>query len=244
MVTFNSIALFILLLVAMPLSADAGKTGGSEWVELFNGEDLSGWEVKVAGHPLGENPGRIFRVEQGLLTVSYDAFDKFNGLFGHLFTKTAYRNFSFRCEYRFKGEQSPGGPKWAYANSGIMLLCQQPDTVGLKQNFPDSIEFQFLGDTRTTGSLFTPGSRADHKGQIIEKSVKSEYPSRPFGEWVQAEAVVNNGTIQHFINGELVMEYTDPRLDDGTPMVSGHIALQAESHPCQFRNIEIFELPE
>lgn len=120
-----------------------------------------------------------------------------------------------------------------------MLHCPPPAEMGLDQGFPNSAEFQLLGDTRTTGSLFTPGCMVDHEGKEMKKSVKSTVASLPLGEWVKAEAVVKDGTIQHWINGELVMEYTNPRYDDGTPMTHGHIALQAESHPTQFRNIEI-----
>jgi len=213
-----------------------------EWTSLFNGKNLDGWIVKVKGAPSGENPGNIFRVEEGLLTVSYDAFEKFEGRFGHIHTEKPYANYRFRCEYRFIGEQSPGGPGWAFANSGIMLHCPPPTEMEVSQSFPNSAEFQLLGVKRTTGSLFTPGCKVDYNGEETKGSVKSKTPALPLGEWVVAEAIVNNGTIQHWINGKLVMEYTNPRYDDGTPMNSGHISLQAESHPCQFRKIEILEL--
>jgi hypothetical protein len=213
------------------------------WISLFNGRDLDGWIVKTKGAPAGENPWNLFRVEDGALTVSYADFDKtFKDEFGHIHTVGAYTNYRFRCEYRFIGTQVEGGPKWAYANSGIMLNCPHPSKMDLDQKFPDSAEFQLLGDTRTTGSLFTPGCMVTYKGEEMKKSVKSEVPSLPFGEWVKAEAVVKDGTIQHWINGQLVMEYSNPRFDDGTPMVGGHISLQAESHPVQFRNIEILLL--
>ena len=231
----------ILTLAATVLLIASAYAEG-EYTSLFNGKDLDGWIVKVKGAPAGENLGNIFRVEDGLLSVSYDAFDKFEGQFGHLHTAKAYKNYRFRCEYRFIGEQAEGAPAWAYANNGIMLGCPHPSKMDLDQKFPDSAEFQLLGDTRTTGSLFTPGCRVTYNGKDMDKSVKSEIPSLPFGEWVKAEAVVKDGTIQHWINGQLVMEYSNPRYDDGTPMTSGHIALQAESHPTQFRKIEIMIL--
>lgn len=214
----------------------------TEWKSLFNGKDLDGWIVKIANSELGENPGDMFRVEDGLLTVSYEDYgkEKFAGDFGHLHTENAYTNYRFRCEYRFIGEQVNGAPGWAFANSGIMLHCPPPAEMGLNQKFPNSAEFQLLGVNRTTGSLFTPGSMVAYKDQPdMAKSIKSTVPALPLNEWVKAEAVVKDGKIQHWINGELVMEYSNPRLLDGTLMTHGHIALQAESHPCQFRNIEI-----
>ncbi|VGO16094.1 hypothetical protein PDESU_04684 [Pontiella desulfatans] len=230
------------LIATLALSTAALAEG--EYTSLFNGKDLDGWIVKIAKSEMGENPGNMFRVEDGLLTVSYADYagEKFTGEFGHIHTDKPYTNYRFRCEYRFIGEQVPGAPKWAYANSGIMLHCPHPSNMEVNQNFPNSAEFQLLGDTRTTGSLFTPGCMVEKDGKEVKGSVKSTIPSKPFGEWVKAEAVVKDGTIQHWINGDLVMEYTNARFDDGTPMNGGHISLQAESHPCQFRNIEILVL--
>jgi hypothetical protein len=215
------------------------------WISLFNGKNLDGWIVKTKGTPAGENPGNLFRVEDGALTVSYADFwkERFKDEFGHIHTAKTYKNYRFRCEYRFVGKQVPGAPKWAYANSGIMLHCPHPSKMDVDQKFPDSAEFQLLGDTRTTGSLFTPGCMVTYKDQVdMKNSIKSTVPALPFGEWVKAEALVKDGTIQHWINGQLVMEYSNARFLDGTPMTEGHISLQAESHPCQFRNIEIKSL--
>lgn len=231
----------LLTVIALATMGSYAEQPAGEWVSLFSGSGLDGWIPKVKGYPPGENPWNLFRVEDGMLTVSYADYPhaEFQGEFGHLFTVNTYTNYRFRCEYRFIGKQVAGAPKWAYANNGIMLHCPHPNEMKIDQSFPDSAEFQLLGDTRTTGSLFTPGCMVEHNGAEIKKSVKSILPSCPLGEWVKAEAIVKDGTIQHWINGELVMEYSNPRYDDGTPMTSGHIALQAESHPCQFRNIEI-----
>jgi hypothetical protein len=220
---------------------------GDKYTSLFNGKDLDGWIVKIKGAPAGENPGNIFRVEDGLLTVSYADFNKtFKDEFGHIHTAKSYKNYRFRCEYRFIGEQVSGAPGWAFANSGIMIHCPSPSEMGVDQKFPNSAEFQLLGQggakPRFTGSLFTPGCLVEYEGADMKNAVVSKVPALPFGEWVKAEAVVIDGTIQHWINGQLVMEYTHPRFDDGTPMLEGHISLQAESHPCQFRTIEILEL--
>ena len=229
------------IVVAASLAGTA--FGEGEWIDLFNGKNLDGWIVKTVGSPAGENPWNLFRVEEECLSVSYADLDvPFKDHFGHIYTANTYTNYRFRCEYRFIGEQVPNAPKWAYANNGIMLHCPDPAGMDLNQKFPNSCEFQLLGDTRNTGALFTPGCKVDYNGEEMSKSVASTIPAKPLGEWVKAEAVVKDGTIQHWINGELVMEYTNPRYDDGTPMTHGHIAFQAESHPCQFRNIQIMPL--
>ena len=180
----------ILFVVATALiSGCTTAKQSNEYTSLFNGKDLDGWIVKTTGSPVGENPWNFFRVEDGALTVSYADFDKenFSGEFGHIHTDKPYTNYRFRCEYRFIGEQVPGGPSWAFANSGIMLHCRHPEKMDLDQKFPDSAEFQLLGETRNTGALFTPGCKAEKDGVKIN-GMKSTTPSLPLGEWVKAEA--------------------------------------------------------
>lgn len=219
-----------------------------EWISLFNGKDLDGWIVKVKGFEAGENPWNLFRVEHGVLTVSYEDFDgTFKDQFGHIFIDRPFTNYHFRCEYRFTGEQIDGGPGWAYANSGAMLSGQDPETMGIDQKFPDSIEFQFLAQdktgTRPTGSICTPDTYVDVNGETVKQHViNSSGIAAPLGEWVAAEAIIKDGQIKHLINGAVVIEYSNPTFDDGTPVTHGWISLQAESHPVQFRNIEIMIL--
>jgi hypothetical protein len=67
--------------------------------------------------------------------------------------------------------------------------------------------------------------------------------------------VHGNEKVIHRINGETVLEYEKPQLDlndadaqrflktGATPMVAaGYISLQSESHPCEFRKVEIRQL--
>jgi len=65
------------------------------WINLFNGRDLDDWKVKVSGYELNDNPGDIFRVEDGILKVSYDQFQEFGGQFGHIFIKINSHTTSF-----------------------------------------------------------------------------------------------------------------------------------------------------
>ena len=82
------------------------------WIDLFNGRDLNDWTVKVAGYELNDNPGDIFRVEDGKMIVSYDQFQKFEGQFGHIFYKDKFSHYKLRLEYGVVGEQLDGGPGW------------------------------------------------------------------------------------------------------------------------------------
>jgi len=79
------------------------------WVSLFNGRNLEGWVPKFKGHPLGENVNNTFGVESGRLTVSYDNYERWDDLFGHLFYGVRqFEHYWIRVEYRFVGTQVPG----------------------------------------------------------------------------------------------------------------------------------------
>ena len=229
----------------------AGATDES-WIPLFNGKDLKDWTPKFAKTPVGENLNNIFRVEDGLLKVSYQDTKQFHGEFGHLFYKTPYSHYRVRAEFRFAGEQLDGGPWWAYRNNGLMLHAQAPEAMPLNLGFPRSIELQFWGNNpekgekfgnRHMGNLYTPDTIVSFKGEDVQNQNSS---SKLFSglDWVTVEADVRGSAeIIHYVNGKEVLRYQDIRLDDGTPLGSGYIAIQAETHPIEFRKIELLPLP-
>lgn len=240
-----------------------GGEGKPRWVSLFNGKDLEGWKVKIKGYELGDNFADTFRVEDGVMKVCYDGYEKFDGKFGHIFYETPFSHYILRAEYRFVGEQVPGGPGWAFRNNGLMLHCQSPESMGKDQNFPASIEVQLLGgdgkNNRTTGNLCTPGTNVVMDGKLVTQHCISSTSKTYHGdEWVTIEVEVHgNGIVRHIIDGQVVLEYEKPQLDEGDAdakkliadgadiMVGeGYISLQAESHPCEFRKIEILLLEE
>ncbi len=235
------------------------KDKGGEWVPLFNGKNLDGWTPKITGHDLGENYADTFRVEDGVLKVRYDKYKdgQFAGQFGHLFYKDTFSHYRLRVEYRFVGEQCKGGPDWAARNSGVMFHCQDPKTMRKGQEFPVSVEFQLLGGlgkgNRPTANMCSPGTHVVFDGKLFKTHCKNSKSKTYNGDvWVTAELEVNgSGTVKHFVEGELVLEYEKPQLDesdkdaktlikDGKVLLEeGYIALQAESHPVEFRKVEI-----
>ena len=127
-------------LVAQREPGDRDATAGSGgWMSLFNGEDLTGWTPKITGHAPGDNYGNTFRVEDGILKVCYDRYDKFDRRFGNLFYEKPFSNYVMRVEYRFVGDQCPGGPGWAFRNSGVMIHGQSPESMTKDQDFPASM---------------------------------------------------------------------------------------------------------
>lgn len=231
------------------------------WISLFNGTDLTGWTPKFAGYEPGVNFRNTFRVENGILKVVYDEYDRFNGEFGHLFYNRRLSDYRLRVEYRFTGEQTPGGPEWGYRNSGVMIHGQTPDSMTLDQRFPVSIEVQLLGGDgkkeRPTANLCTPGTHVEMGGELITRHCTDSVSSTFHGDvWVHVEIEVRGGRIiRHLVNGETVIEYAHPQLDGGDPdaqklmeagaetmLTGGTISIQAESHPLEFRRIELLAL--
>ncbi|MCD6340267.1 MAG: DUF1080 domain-containing protein [Verrucomicrobia bacterium] len=246
-------------------AAELPAPNAEGWIPLFNGKNLDGWKVKIRGYPLGENYARTFRVEDGLLKVAYDpkAYPKFNNRFGHIFYQTPFSNYVLRVEYRFVGKQVPGGAGWAFRNSGVMFHCQSPESMGLNQDFPVSIEMQLLGGDgvheRPTANLCTPGTNVEMDGKLITRHCTNSSSRTYHGDqWVLVELEVHgNRLVRHLAGGKTVLVYSKPQLDPRDPLgrkliqerggekmlYGGYISLQSESHPVQFRKVEIKLLP-
>lgn len=254
---------FVTLLVFLFATIAAGQEQQKtkeEWRQLFNGKNLDGWQPKIKGHKLGENFGNTFRVEDGVLKVGYDKYKSFDNKFGHLFYKEPLSNYRLRLEYRFVGEQAPAGPSWAIRNSGVMIHGESPETMDLDQDFPASIEVQLLGGNgkadRTTANLCTPGTNVVMNGELITRHCTNSTSKTYHGDqWITVELEVRgNKVIKHIIDGKTVLSYEQPQLDERDPhakklaekqgkmLKGGTISLQSESHPVEFRKVELLQL--
>jgi hypothetical protein len=253
---------FLLLITVSSLSfGQVIKTDPKNWQSLFNGKDLTGWQPKITNYELGNNFGNTFRVIDGAMSVRYDQYDVFNERFGHIFHKDKFSYYLISVEYRFVGQQAKEGPGWAIRNSGIMVHCQDPKSMGKNQDFPISIETQLLGgngkDNRSTCNLCTPGTHVYMVDTLFKPHCINSKSQTYHGEqWVKAEVLVlGDSLIQHYINGQKVLEYTKPQVGggnvsqhkpeakiDGMMLKEGYISLQSESHPVDFRKIEILNL--
>ena len=257
----NIATLLLLSLITFPFTS---STSAEEtWQQLFNGKNLDGWTPKIRGYELGDNFGDTFKVEDGVMKVGYEAYDEYKERFGHIFYKTSYSHYRMRLEYRFVGDQSKGGPGWAYRNSGIMIHCQSPESMTKDQKFPVSIEVQLLGGNadgdRTTSNLCTPGTNVVMKDALQQRHCISSSSATYRGDrWVTAEIEVRGGgIIKHILDGKVVLQYSKPQLDprdadakrliaerktDSLILEGGYISLQSESHPIEFRKVEILKL--
>ena len=252
------ISLFAALALLL-ISCSVSDSDKEEWQSIFNGENLDGWTIKMTGYPHGENFNNTFRVENGILKVSYENYERFSGEFGHIFYDGNLSSYKLRLKYRFTGDQVPDGPEWGYRNSGVMVHSQSPESMLIDQNFPVSIEAQFLGGDgeteRTTLNVCTPGTNIIMNGELITRHCTNSSSETYHGDvWVSTEIVVfADSLIHHIVEGDTVITYQSPQIDgndlpdgfplqDGTLLDAGYISLQAESHPVEFKDIEILRI--
>jgi hypothetical protein len=248
---------------------DAGK---EEWVSLFNGKDLAGWDIKITGQPLNDNYKNTIRVEDSIFRVVYDQYTNFDNKFGHIYYKTPYSYYLLRFQYRFTGDQTPGGADWNVRNSGVMIHSQSAQSVELNQEFPVSLEAQLLGGLgkgqRATGNICTPGTQVHMQGTLrTDHCISSSSKTYDGDQWVSVSLLVlGDSVVKHIVEGDTVLTYEKPQVGggfvgpaygwgragitdstgwvakDGSALKEGYIALQAESHPVDFRRIELLNL--
>jgi hypothetical protein len=266
MKNFKILSVLLLFLIAFTNCKENPKES-ENWISLFNGKDLTGWDIKISGHELTANYNNTIIVEDSIIKVNYAEYDTFTHEFGHLYYNKPFSHYRLKMEYRIFGELTPGSPYYAEANSGIMLHSQSAASQELNQNFPASIEFQFLSridsSDRATGNLANPGTHVVKDGKLWTDHMM--YADGPTFEdqWVSIEAVVlGDSIVHHIVEGDTVLTYTKPQIGGweqedetqwvedktwyienlGKPLKEGYIALQAEGHPVWFRNIKLLDL--
>lgn len=240
----------------------AAKPPKEKWIQLFNGKNLDNWTVKIHHHEVGDNFGNTFRVEDGLIKVRYDQYDQFNERYGHLYFKKPFSNYMLRLQYRYTGVWRKDAPDYTEKNSGVMFHSQDPKTMPKEQDWPISVEMQFLGiladgKPRPTGNMCSPGTDVVYQGKIDPRHcINSTSKTFENEQWITAELIVRgDALVTHKINGETVLEYSQPQIGggvanrynpalkiDGQLLKSGFIALQSEGQEIDFRNIELLDL--
>ncbi len=259
MIKSFKIILFVLVITSC---VSRTETSESDWVPLFNGHDLKDWTVKVHHHEVGVNFGNTFRVEDEMIKVRYDQYGDFNDQFSHLYFNQLFSHFHLKLECRFVGDLQKGAPDYTLRNSGVMFHSQDPRSMPKEQNWPISVEMQFLGglgdgEPRPTGNMCSPGTDIVYQGKMYDSHCLSSTSKTYDGDqWVRAELVVlRDSLITHIINGDTVLQYSKPTMGGGVvqgydstiwmpgkALTSGFIALQSEGQPIDFRKVELKNL--
>lgn len=188
--------LLVILSVLVDACSLSSTESESKWMNLFNGKNLDGWFVKINGHDFGDNYGETFRVDSGILKVSCDKYGDFNDRFSHLYYKVPFSYYHLIVEYRFVGELQKGAPNYTLRNSGVIFHSQDPRRMPKNQDWPISIEMQFLrglgdGKSRPAGNMCSPGTHIVYKGELLEKHcINSSSKTYDGSQWVKAELIV------------------------------------------------------
>jgi len=267
---FTKFFLIILFFISCKEQNNLTSSSEENWTSLFNGKDLSDWDIKFSGHKLNDNYKNTFQVEDGMIRVVYDEYERFDDKYGHMYHEKPFSHYKIRFDYRFLGEQTPGGESWNVRNSGIMLHSQSAKSNDLDQDFPVSIEIQLLGGLgkgpRTTGNLCTPGTQVVFNNKLdFTHCISSQSKTYDGDGWVHAEAIIlGDQSITHIIEKDTVLVYEKPQVTStykdedwdrygvfskdhwkkmsGKLLSEGYIAIQAESHAIDFKNIELLNL--
>ncbi|MEM6632778.1 MAG: DUF1080 domain-containing protein [Bacteroidota bacterium] len=230
-----------------------------QWRSLFNGATLDGWVMKINGYELNDNYANTFRVEDSILKISYDDYERYDQRYGALYFDESFDNYRLKVEYRFVGDTAHAAPNWGFRDSGIQYHGQSPQSVAKGQYFPVCLEFNLHGgdgeNERPNGQICTIGTKVIFEGELNRDFCTMPSISRTFhgDQWVTAEIEVKDDSISHWLNGEKVLAFSSPQYDpdhdlgktfiqgDTVAITSGYISLQSNSHPIQFRKIEILE---
>ncbi|CAN5719657.1 hypothetical protein BH10BAC3_BH10BAC3_19530 [soil metagenome] len=266
MIKHYSRLLFLFLLLFRCFISSFAQTE-ADWQSLFNERNLKGWDVKIAGHRVGDNYNNTFGVKDSMLRVSYENYETFGDNFGHLFYKNPFSYYILRFQYRFTGEQAKGGPDWGVRSGGVLLHAQSAKSMTINQDYPFSLELQLLGGVgkgeRRTANACTNGTRVQMNGKLsMAHCVSSTSKTYNGDQWVQVSVMVlGDSLVSHIVEGDTVISYEKPIIgagmvnkelhvdnpaywieQEGKPLGEGYIAIQAKSQPIDFKNIQILNL--
>jgi len=222
-------------------------------IRLFNGKDLTGFDVLLQSKGLNHDTDKIFQVEKGIIHVSGDDF-------GGIVTQKEYENYYLRAQFKW-GEKTWLDRVGKARDCGILYNITGPLLAPPKGVWPRSFEFQIIEGG--TGDIWlVKGASLKVKGELIASEaeegshqyVKSRRfgsgawenvtgyrdpvgeVEKPHGEWNQLELVVDHDHVKYFVNGKLVNEATELNA------TKGKILFQTEGAETFYRNLELAPL--
>lgn len=207
----------------------------SEWENLFDGETLNNWSKYGGGEV-----GKAWKVQDGAIFFDAAHLKANPSDGGDIVTNESYGDFHLKLEWKIAQN----------GNSGVIFYVQEEDQYPNSWN--TGLEMQIL-DNDGHPDAKIPSHRAGDLYDLIESS---EEPVKPVGEWNLSEIVSNDGELQFFLNGVMVVSTTlwtpewdalvaDSKFKDMPGFgkyKNGKIALQDHGNEVWFRNIEIKRL--
>ena len=202
------------------------------WALLFDGTSTRGWR----GYGRDDFPSGGWVVEHGQL-VGQSTSGDMDG--GDIITTSVFTDFELVFDFKV-------GPK---GNSGVFYRAQEQEGVGLWQV---AAEYQVLDDPAYI-AMGTMDMNMHLTGENYALHAAAEKDMNPTGEWNSGRIVVEGDQVQHWLNGQVTVEfdmYTDDwqaRVDASKFGVEEHysrapmgaIGLQDHGTPVWYRNIKI-----
>jgi hypothetical protein len=211
----------------------AEKAAG--WKLLFDGSTTKGWR----GFKSDKFPDKGWVVRDG--TITHEKGVKA----GDIVTEEPFDNFELRFDFRL----TEGG------NSGVKYLV---DESLVKQGSSGvSFEFQILDDARhPDAKQGKSGNRTC--GALYDLIAPKTNALRPIGEWNEARLLVDGNHIEHWLNGQKLLEFerggealkaliAESKFKNTArfgEISKGHILLQDHHDEIAFRNVKIRKLPQ
>ncbi|HVY31008.1 MAG TPA: DUF1080 domain-containing protein [Polyangiaceae bacterium] len=242
-------------------TAGAGGADPEGWVDIFNGQDLTNWVPLIHKSAYNEDEYHTFRADpvNHVIKVTYVDYPNhsFDDRCGLLYYNKPLTNYRVRATYHFVDEavepQAKNPVSWGRFNSGLMIFGIDPSKVTGDPEFPPLIEIQLLGEGSAGGStspnICTPGGMVYDKGADCGNNGSGVKPAPPT-TWVTVEAEVHPGAQTK------VYTYPPGKPDRSKPIeivtgvkyqnslvTNGYLSIQSESQPCEFKDIQIIELP-
>lgn len=204
------------------------------WKLLFDGKTLNGWRDYN-----GDSLTAPWFVEEGMIQARGSGADEH----GYIVTDKSYENFELVWDWMI----AEGG------NSGVLYhVVENP-----KFNVPyiTGPEYQLIDNLGYPDPLEEWQKTAADYAMHIPDSSKLKI--KPAGEWNTSKIIFDNGHVEHWLNGEKVVEFEAWTDDWFTRKQSGKwenapeyglarkgvICLQDHGSAAWFRNVKIKELP-
>jgi hypothetical protein len=216
---YSSVVLVILIIIIMMISRQdlvqkKTEPAEQEMVLLWNQKDLDNWMFYLKESTA--DPLNVFTIKDSLVHILGTPY-------GYMKTKDIYKEYSLHVEWRWPEE--PG-------NSGVFLHMQEQDTI-----WPGLIECQLMsgnaGDLVFLGGT-DASERLDKSNLVLKKSGESS--EKTPGQWNTYDIISRNDSIIVYVNGIFKNTITSPSVNEG------HIGLQSEGAPVEFRNVYLVQI--
>ncbi len=240
-------AMLIIAMIATggsPLAAQEAPPEEGEYIQMFNGKDLTGWD----GDP------RLWTVRDGVIHGETTPENKANGNTFLIYQGGPYKDFELRLSFRCTNKNNSG---IQYRSKHITgdnarnkwVVYGYQHEVRNEIDFPNVSGFIY-GEGIGRGRICLVGEKAvwkkDEGKQILDTLITQDEFKKLFrlDDWNDVVIIARGNHIQHYMNGRLILDFVD---ESDKALDEGIIALQLHAGApmwAEFRDLKIKELDE